>query len=134
VHHLTIRTEFAAAHAIVMRGEREALHGHNWRVTATIEGERLDEDGLLVDFHLVESSLRDICGRLHNGNLNEIEPFDRVNPTAEHVAMHIAERLAAVVRERCPGGVRVRRVGVTEAPGCEAVYEPPREGNGMEGL
>jgi len=124
MHVLTVKAEFAAAHAIVMNGQREPVHGHNWRVTASVEGPELDADGLLADFHLIERSLGEICGRLHNANLNETPPFDRINPTAERVAMHVAERLGEVVAAHCPIGVRVRSVGVTEAPGCEAIYEP----------
>ncbi|MCA9297356.1 MAG: 6-carboxytetrahydropterin synthase, partial [Phycisphaerales bacterium] len=30
--------EFSAAHAIIMKGRREHVHGHNWRVTITVSG------------------------------------------------------------------------------------------------
>ena len=30
VYEITVEDEFCAAHAIVIRGEREAVHGHNW--------------------------------------------------------------------------------------------------------
>lgn len=122
MHTLTVTAEFAAAHAIVMRGEREALHGHNWRVRAEVAGPRLDEDGLLCDFHLVEEALRGILAPLHNHNLNETPPFDRLNPTAERVSEHIARRLGEALAGRLPAGARVTRVSVTEAPGCEATH------------
>lgn len=118
MYELSIDTEFAAAHAIVMGGVREPLHGHNWHVTITVGGERLDADGLLCDFHLVESRLREITARFHNRNLNEVAPFDTLNPTAELVAQHIGESIAAVL----PPGVRLVSSRVTEAPGCAAVW------------
>jgi len=122
---LTVESVFSAAHAIVIRGEREAVHGHDWRVTVSIEGERLDEDGLLCDFHGVEGALREITGRFHNRNLNETEPFDRVNPTAENVARVIGESMARV---ELPDGVRVAGVRVTEAVGCAAEWRVADEG------
>ncbi|MEC9372672.1 MAG: 6-carboxytetrahydropterin synthase [Planctomycetota bacterium] len=122
---LTLTTEFAAAHAIRMGGSREPLHGHNWRVEAVIAGPDLDGDGLLVDFHLVEETLREIVAPFHNRNLNEVSPFDDVNPTAELVAKHIADRLAERLEGAAEHGVRVARVSVTEAPGCRAAYFPP---------
>lgn len=124
MYELTIETVFSAAHAIVIAGQREAVHGHDWHVTACIAGERLDADGLLVDFHAVEESLRAIIRPFRNANLNETTPFDRMNPTAENVAAHIAAaldaRLLPVVGDA--RGVRVAWVRVTEAPGCAATY------------
>ena len=117
---LTVESVFSAAHAIVIRGEREAVHGHDWRVTATIEGPELDGDGLLCDFHAAEGALREITGRFHNRSLNETAPFDAVNPTAENVARHIGETLAS--RLALPDGVRVAGVRVTEAVGCAAAW------------
>jgi 6-pyruvoyltetrahydropterin/6-carboxytetrahydropterin synthase len=125
MYRLTVETEFAAAHAIVMRGECEPLHGHNWRVTVTVAGRSLDEDGLLCDFHAVETSLRAAVERFHNRNLNETAPFDRVNPTAEHVARHLAEAVAGgIPAQDAARGVRVESVRVTEAPGCAATFFP----------
>ena len=122
---LSIETEFAAAHAILMGGQREPLHGHNWRVTVTISGPSLDREGLLCDFHLVESSLRDITGRWHNRNLNDTPPFSTgLNPTAEHIARQIANDLSGALAGRVPAEVRVSAVRITEAPGCAATYKP----------
>lgn len=125
VYELTIQSEFAAAHAITIAGEREPVHGHNWRVTVVVQGDTLDADGLLCDFHLVERSLKEVVAPFHNRDLNAIAPFDRLNPTAEHVARHIAEQLQSALARELPAGARVSRVGVTEAPGCEATYHPP---------
>jgi 6-pyruvoyltetrahydropterin/6-carboxytetrahydropterin synthase len=117
-HCLTLETVFSAAHAIVMRGKREPVHGHDWRVTVRIGGDTLDTDGLLVDFHKVHHDLQAIIEPWHNRSLNEAEPFDTVNPTAELVAQTIGERLATTL----PDGVRVVSVRVTEAVGCAAEY------------
>lgn len=117
-HCLTLETVFSAAHAIVMQGEREPIHGHDWRVTVRVGGETLDNDGLLVDFHKLQHDLRAIVDPWHNRNLNEVEPFDTVNPTAELVAQTIGERLA----DTLPPGVRLISVRVTEAVGCAAEY------------
>lgn len=121
---VSVEAEFCAAHALVVAGEREPLHGHNWRVTATIAGGTLDSDGLLVDFHTVEGVLREITGGFHNRNLNDTPPFDRVNPTAEEVARHIAERLGSALGDALAPHAAVSAVRVTEAPGCSVTYRP----------
>jgi len=120
MYELTLTDEFCAAHAIVMGGEREATHGHNWRVTVTVAGAELDGDGLLCDFHALEKTLRGVVDLFRNADLNATAPFDSTNPTAELVARHLGERVAAGL----PAGVRLVRAAVTEAPGCEAAYVP----------
>ncbi len=119
---LTVQTVFSAAHAIVIAGVRESLHGHDWHVTACVAGDSLDAEGLLVDFHAFEETLGAIVRPFRNMNLNETTPFDRVNPTAENVARHIGTTLAERMRPITPRGVRVVWVRVTEAPGCAVTY------------
>ena len=129
MYELTLQAVFSAAHAIVISGQREAVHGHDWHVTVTLRGERLDDDGLLIDFHAVERGLQEVIAPFRNADLNATPPFDTVNPTAEHVARHIAEGLAAyLVRPGGDGGGRARVYAcrVTEAPGCAATYYPER--------
>jgi 6-pyruvoyltetrahydropterin/6-carboxytetrahydropterin synthase len=115
---LSVQGSFSAAHAIAIKGQREPLHGHDWRVVATIRGPVLDSDGLLCDFHELERGLATVIRPLQNTNLNVTPPFDDVNPTAEHVAKHIAEHLTRLL----PAGVESIAVAVTEAPGCTATY------------
>ena len=118
---LEIRRRFSAAHAILMRGVREPVHGHDWEVTVTVSGTGLDGDGLLCDFHTLERQVDAIVRPMDSRHLNETPPFDRLNPTAEHVARFIADTLLP----QLPGGVRVASVRVTEAPGCAARFIPP---------
>lgn len=120
---LTVQAEFCAAHAITIRGEREPVHGHNWRVEAVVEGPGLDADGLLCDFHAVEAALREVIGPLDNADLNEA--LAGINPTAENVARAICEGLASRLGGVLAPEARVARVSVTEAPGCRAEYAPP---------
>ncbi|MSR33666.1 MAG: 6-pyruvoyl tetrahydropterin synthase family protein [Phycisphaerales bacterium] len=118
---LRIQRTFAAAHAIVMAGVREPMHGHNWEVTVAVCGEALDADGLLCDFHLLEGAVDETIRPFMSRCLNETPPFDRDNPTAELVAQHIANKVSA----HLPVGVRVKEVRVVEAPQCEACFVVP---------
>ncbi len=124
MYEITVRCEFCAAHAIMIEGTREPVHGHNWRVAATIAGDALDADGLLCDFHTVQDTLVNICAVWDNQDLNTCAPFDTLNPSAEHVARVIAEELSMRLDGALAEGAVVSRVSVTEAPGCEATYTP----------
>lgn len=126
MYELTVQTEFCAAHAIWIRGVREPMHGHNWRVSVVVAGDRLDEDGLLCDFHDVELALAETIAPWRDRSLNDASPFAPdgrgVNPTAEHVARQIALGIGARIARRLDGRGAVARVSVTEAPGCIATY------------
>jgi 6-pyruvoyltetrahydropterin/6-carboxytetrahydropterin synthase len=113
---LQVERVVSAAHAIEINGEREAVHGHDWRVRVRVEGPRLDGDGLLCDFHALELDLDEVLAPFHNMNLNSVPPFDEVNPTAERFAEHIA----MCMLDRLPPGILSLETSVTEAPGCEA--------------
>lgn len=121
---ITVEAAFCAAHAIVIGGIAEPVHGHNFRVTATIGGPRLDAEGLLCDFHAVERALDSILAPLRNQDLNRTPPFDRINPTAERIAEHIAGSLTVALAGSLPPGARVVSVRVTEAEGCAATCRP----------
>jgi 6-pyruvoyltetrahydropterin/6-carboxytetrahydropterin synthase len=54
--------EFSAAHFIVGHKRCEHLHGHNWRIGVTIEGEP-DKRGLVVDFLELKKFVKDLCDR-----------------------------------------------------------------------
>ena len=125
---LEVECEFAAAHAIILMGERERLHGHNWRVVVSVAGDRLDGEELLCDFHAVERMLGAIVAPFRDGNLNDTPPFDRINPTAEAVARHVAERLSLELARNSPS-VHLEWVRVTEAPRCTASVRLPARPN-----
>lgn len=117
---IEVETSFAAAHAIVLGGVRERLHGHNWRVQVSVAGDGLDHEELLCDFHAVEGFLREAVEPFRDGNLNETPPFDRINPTAEALARHVQRALSLRITTLSPR-LRVEWTRVTEAPGCVAV-------------
>ena len=118
MYELSVEREFCAAHAIVIAGRRENVHGHNFRVMVVVAGPQLDEDGLLCDFHLLERDIDAVISRLDNADLNVTPPFDRINPTAERVAQYLGEEVA----RRLPPHVKLLRTTVTEAPGCKASF------------
>lgn len=58
-YELTVRAEFDAAHRLPSHpGKCQNLHGHTWTVEASILGEKLDEQGMIIDFGYVKSILK----------------------------------------------------------------------------
>jgi 6-pyruvoyltetrahydropterin/6-carboxytetrahydropterin synthase len=110
---------FSAAHALKLYDNSlEPIHGHNWKVEVTVQSDQLDSIGVVMDFHELERLLDAIIQPMHNRHLNEVSPFDRLNPSAENVALHIGQSL------RLPSSVRLVSVQVWETAENSAVYLP----------
>jgi 6-pyruvoyltetrahydropterin/6-carboxytetrahydropterin synthase len=120
VYEIEVDTTFAATHALKLPdGSQEPTHGHDWRVTVTAGSNQLDAMDCVVDFHKLQRIVAAVIRPWGGKHLNDVPPFSgATNPSAERVA----ERIGMAVSERLPAGVRVRRVCVTEAPGCRAVW------------
>ena len=55
--------KFSAAHFIAYPGFREALYGHNYRVSIAVQGP-LGAEGYVVDFGIVKRVARRLCDEL----------------------------------------------------------------------
>lgn len=120
---VSVETTFSASHRLVLAGgELEPPHGHDWRVTARFVGENLDETGMLVDFVAALRRLESVAAELHHTDLNVCPAMKGLNPSAEHVARVIYDRLA----EDESLAPFLEEVQVTEAPGCAASYTSRR--------
>ena len=94
MYELSVEQTFRASHAITISGEAEQTHEHDWVVKVVVQGNQLDGDGLLVDFHLVEAQLLEVIEPFFGQDIGDVEPFTGSNPTAEHIAQHIAEQIS----------------------------------------
>jgi 6-pyruvoyltetrahydropterin/6-carboxytetrahydropterin synthase len=120
-YEVSVRSWFAAAHQLRLAdGTLEPLHGHNWNVTVTYAGPSLAPAGWLIDFTLVQARLNELLRTLHERTLNDLPAFRERSPTAEAVAVFIAQRMSCDL----PVGVRLKCVEVEEALGCYARYLP----------
>jgi len=84
---VTVEEEFAAGHALRgYQGKCENPHGHNYKVQVTLEGPALDKIGLLFDFAELKKAIHGTVGKLDHQFMNDVAPFDALNPSAENIA------------------------------------------------
>jgi 6-pyruvoyltetrahydropterin/6-carboxytetrahydropterin synthase len=84
---VSVDRTFAAGHALRdYKGKCENVHGHNYRVQITVQGEQLDSTGLLVDFIDLKRLTDEVIAYLDHRFINDLEPFDVLNPSAENLA------------------------------------------------
>jgi 6-pyruvoyltetrahydropterin/6-carboxytetrahydropterin synthase len=67
------------------------LHGHSFRVEATVRGEAQEPVGWVADLADLDAALKAVAGELDHGLLNEKPGLER--PTLEHLCLYFAERL-----------------------------------------
>ncbi len=142
--------KFNAAHFIAYKGFREALHGHNYRVSVEVEGE-LGPQGYVLDFGLVKQVARRVCERLDEKVLlpalsdcvhiredgaqviatyeDDEFRFPRadvvlvpiVHSSAEELARYLVGEIRKELQAEGVQGLRTIQIGVEETPG-QAAY------------
>jgi 6-pyruvoyltetrahydropterin/6-carboxytetrahydropterin synthase len=121
MYRLKVSAGFAAAHYLrEYKGKCENLHGHNWKVEATVSSPTLDGCGMVIDFGELKRILGELVAGLDHRCLNEHPDFQVMNPTSENLARYLAGALAAALAGR---PLRVDSVAVEETAGSIAVYE-----------
>ena len=92
---MKILTDFAAAHYLRnYEGVCNRLHGHNWKVEVSVVATELDEVGMGLDFKVIKDATKQLIGRLDHYNLNDLAPFDKINPTAENISAYLYRELS----------------------------------------
>ena len=122
MYRVSVRQHFDAAHYLrEYQGKCEQLHGHRFMVAVTLESEQLDDEGMAFDFTELKRHLRGILGRFDHACLNDMAPFDQINPSSENIAAAIYEELKPQLEGE---SVSIYSVEVWESPDSCATYIP----------
>ncbi len=85
---------FSASHQLrEYKGKCERLHGHNWRVRVHLRATELDKSGMVLDFHDLDRIMNEALEPFEHQHLNDVPPFDTLNPSAENLAQIIFQRV-----------------------------------------
>jgi len=121
---VSVEETFSAGHALRgYKGKCENPHGHNYRVQVTLEGPQLDNIGLLIDFTQLKHVMRDVIRRLDHQFINDLEPFTKVNPSAENMAKYFYDEIAGQLTG-LPVGAHLSYVIVWETDTAMVRYQP----------
>jgi 6-pyruvoyltetrahydropterin/6-carboxytetrahydropterin synthase len=143
--------KFSAAHFIAYKGFREALHGHNYRLSVDVEGD-LGDQGYVLDFGVVKDIARNLCKGLNEkilipaqSDCMDIEERDGqchvryeddrfsfpmkdvvlvpiVHTSAEELARYLVGELRRALQQKGVARLRAIQVGVEETTGQAAFY------------
>lgn len=125
---LSIRTHFAAAHRLarpeLSQAENEAIygkcarphgHGHNYLLDVTVRGRVDPRTGMVCDLAALQKLVDDrVVEPFDHTFLNkDVAHFATTVPTAENIALHIADLLSAPIAEL---GASLHKVRLQESP------------------
>ena len=107
MYYLVVKDKFDAAHHLPgYDGPCANIHGHSWKVEVEVLGNKLQSNGMLIDFQDIKAVWRIYDHR----NLNDY--FDM--PTAENIAKEIFKVLSTLTP--------VVYVRIWESDNCYAEY------------
>jgi 6-pyruvoyltetrahydropterin/6-carboxytetrahydropterin synthase len=122
MYHVSVEKHFDAAHYLRdYHGKCEALHGHRYRVVAKVKASQVNEIGLAFDFTVLKQHLDDILSRFDHTCLNDVPPFDKINPSSENIASTIYNELEPKLAGT---PVSLSSVEVWESPDSWVAYSP----------
>ena len=122
MYQIFVEQHFDAAHFLRgYKGKCEALHGHRFQVVVKIESPVLNDIGIAYDFVELKQHLGDILSRFDHTCLNDVPPFDKINPSSENIASKIYDELKPRLAE-----AQISCVEVWESPQTGVSYTPDK--------
>lgn len=116
---ITIETNFNASHQLTYQnGLEEDLHNHNWRTRIAVTAEKLDADGLAIDFIELKAKIDTIISDFEGKQLEKLPCFAGANATAEIMAQYLYKTIKPLL----PLRVKLLYTEVMEAPRCWAKF------------
>lgn len=82
-----------ARHYIYHNGQKGELHPHSWEIVLYMVKAR----GGFVSFGELEHKIGDYFSKYNEKTINEIKPFDVVNPTLENVAEFFKDEISGIL-------------------------------------
>lgn len=112
-YEITIEDFFSAAHHLRdYEGECERLHGHNWKVEVSLSSQKLNKQGMVIDFKEIKKLIKNILGKLDHQCLNDLPYFKKDNTTTENIAKLIYRELEKEIEKK---ELKVKKVRVWES-------------------
>src|SRR5690349_23851777 len=111
---VTVQAHYDSAHFLRnYHGKCEKLHGHRYVVELALNTDVLNESGIAFDFVDIKKHLRGLANRLDHENINELEPFDVIEPSAENQARYFYDELKRLLPDDMAQAVLYTKVWET---------------------
>lgn len=107
---LAVARDFIAEHFLIGGdwGPENSPHSHHYRLEVRLEGETLDEHGYLLDIVEFEAMLDELVAGYRDRQLNELPEFSQLNPSIEHFARILCQKISDALQAPSVCAVDVR--------------------------
>ena len=132
MYEITVEKHFDAAHYLRgYQGKCENMHGHRYTVKVKVRAEKLNDIGLAYDFTDLKRHLKDILARYDHTCLNDVPPFDKINPSTGLRINPSAENIAAAIykalkKKLAKESITLNSVEAWETPEQGVAYTPEK--------
>ena len=119
-----LTTSYAFSSALWIRdyaGPCGQMHGHHYQLKVTVCASRLNQHGMVIDYHVLKQIFAPVIAPLDHCTLNELPAFKKISPTTEHLAQWCFKQLAPLVESY---GLTVVKVVLCEDQHIEVCYAP----------
>lgn len=117
MYRVGVREHVMIAHSFrgELFGPAQRLHGATYVVDVEFSGDRLDENGVVVDIGRAGDALKRVLADLHYQNLDALPELSGHNTTTEFLAKLVFDRMSArlAAGELGPSAAHVRALKVT---------------------
>lgn len=120
---LKLRSSFDAAHFLRgYEGKCKNVHGHRFEIEVVVKSEKLNEIGMVIDFGILKRIVKQVTSSYDHKLLNELQEFQKENPTAENLAQVIYRQIKYILINEKFSDVTLKEVTVWESPDASATY------------
>jgi 6-pyruvoyltetrahydropterin/6-carboxytetrahydropterin synthase len=99
MYKITVLSHFSGAHHLrCLHGKCEKLHGHNWKIEVSIVSDRLNPEGVVIDFQILKQKVQKVLKNLDHTFLNDLPSFSKKEPSSENIARYIFGQLRSELK------------------------------------
>lgn len=99
MYRVAVLSHFSGAHRLRhLHGKCEELHGHNWKIEISVVSNRLNKEGVVIDFNILKQKMEKVLKTLDHTFLNNLPYFSGREPSSENIAKYIFDRLKAELK------------------------------------
>ena len=98
-----------ANHYIYIDGIKGQNHPHTWEIILEVA----QQINGFVQFHEMEREIESYLVKYQDKQINEIEPFNAVNPTLENICIELKKAFAKIISKM---GWKLLKIEISETP------------------
>lgn len=117
---VTIKDQFESAVKLYnYKGNCANVHGHTYNIAVTLYNVNQSSE-MVVDYYEAKNWVSEAINALDHKYINEIKPFDVINPTTENIAKWLFQQIELLTTN----DVKIKNITLSENDAFSVSYAP----------